>query len=110
MIRRLFNWALTVRQIDGSSPQNKLETRGIRVAMAEESIAYFGPRVMRHRTETGEERFAIHEVYFGKDGQVITHTEDALSDRASSIDQLRDVLQRLLEQEGAEMTTGDLNY
>src|SRR4051812_16987433 len=75
-----------------------------------EPIASVDYRVVRHRLETGDEEFAIHEVYFSADGQVQGYTEDALSPHVSSLTELKAVLQSLLELPGEEVLTGDLNY
>jgi hypothetical protein len=51
------------------------------------SISHFDTRVIRHRTETGSDEFAVHEVYYGSDGRIISHTLEALSPRRSSIEE-----------------------
>jgi hypothetical protein len=65
---------------------------------------------MRHRLSTGEEAFCVHEVYLRDDGQVATYTEDALSPRVASLDELRSALVNLLEQNQEEVVCGDLGY
>jgi hypothetical protein len=78
--------------------------------MGDSEIAYFETRVIRHRTDAGTEEYAIHEVYYGKEGEIITHTLEALSPRRSSLEELKSALITLLEEGGGEITTGDLNY
>lgn len=78
--------------------------------MESDRIAYFEPRVMRHRKGTGDEEYAIHDVYFSEDGRVVRYTLDALTPREPTVEQLKATLARLLEENGAEITTGDLHY
>lgn len=78
--------------------------------MASDNIAYFEPRVMRHRKETGEEEYAVHDVYFSDDGRVLRYTRDALSPREPTVEQLRAALVRFLAEGEDAITTGDLNY
>ncbi len=79
--------------------------------MGDESskIAYWEDRVMVHKTD-GMEEFGIHEVYFGEDGEVVTYTEDVLSPRAGSVEELKRLLLELLDQEGDEVVSGDFGY
>lgn len=74
-----------------------------------EKIAYYQERVMRHGHGEGGE-VAVHEVLFGEDDSVLGYTEDAVSPRAASVEELAAVLKGLLETEGDEVVCGDLNY
>ncbi|MBW3625292.1 MAG: DUF2321 domain-containing protein [Armatimonadetes bacterium] len=74
-----------------------------------ELFSYCEPRIMRRRTEAGEE-FAIHEVYFDGKGTIIGYTEDALSPREPTVERLKESLLRLMERRGEPITSGDLQY
>jgi hypothetical protein len=75
-----------------------------------EPVSYVEPRVMRHRTAAGSEEYAIHEVYLGADRQVQAYTQDALSPREPTIEDLRVRLTSLLKREDEKVLTGDLRY
>lgn len=64
----------------------------------ERETRYSEPRVLLHRTPDGTEEYAIHEVYFNGFGVAIDWTDDALSPRAPSIQDLREELLRLLQE------------
>ncbi|HTE16746.1 MAG TPA: hypothetical protein VK689_00020 [Armatimonadota bacterium] len=66
--------------------------------------------MIRHGGGTGREEFAIHEVFFSEDGDVVTHTLDALSPRASTVEVLRRALLDMLGSGKADITAGDLGY
>ena len=58
-------------------------------------------RVIRRRYETGEEYFAIHEVYYDNDGKPSSVTtlpvaifEDSINDLAITIDHIRECLDK----------------
>lgn len=76
----------------------------------DERDSYWEPRVMRHHYEDGSEEYAIHEVYFDGNGNVKRYTQDALSPRGPSLDELRDSLVCLIEENAEEVTAGDLGY
>ena len=63
---------------------------------------------MRHTQEQGEQTFAVHEVYFGSEGQVIAYTEDAISPHAATVSKLREAIILLLKRE--KPVSGDLGY
>ena len=77
---------------------------------SDQEIAYWMPRVMRHQIHPNGEEYGIHEVYFGKDNEVVAYTEDALSPRASSVSSLKTTLLGLLVQGQPTITSGDLGY
>lgn len=65
---------------------------------------------MRHLKETGDEEFAIHEVYFDDLDKVVTYTEAALSPREISVETLKVCLLELLAQSEDGVALGDLGY
>jgi exonuclease III len=73
-------------------------------------IAYWQPRVMRHTLADGSVEYAIHDVYFGKDGSVVTYTEHARSARMSSVAELESWIRALLAEGSVAVECGDLGY
>jgi hypothetical protein len=65
---------------------------------------------MRHMGPSGQEEYAMHDVYFGEDDQVITYTAEALSPRRPTVEELRAALKELCLQGVDEVVTGDLAY
>lgn len=53
-------------------------------------------RVMRHVAPSGEEFFAIHEVFYDDDGTPKGYTADAISVSGEDMDSLRWVLLRMI--------------
>jgi hypothetical protein len=79
--------------------------------MSETRITHWQPRVIRHTYSDGRTEYAIHDVYFGENDQVVTYTEDALSPREDSIAALERALSRLWELSAQEpVQSGDLQY
>ena len=74
------------------------------------SLTFWQPRVLRHRLPDGSAEYAIHEVYFTKDGSVVTCTEDALSDRRSSVADMESWIRLVLSEGKVEIVCGDLGY
>lgn len=73
-------------------------------------ISYWEARVMRHSKQEGADEFAIHEVYFSENDEIVTWTEEALSPRENSVEALRETLERFLTQPNEEIECGDLHY
>jgi hypothetical protein len=78
--------------------------------MESKPTRHFEPRVLRHHAAAGDVEYAVHEVYFDDDGRVLGYTEDALSPRQPSLEQLREALLRLLAEGVTTIRTGDLSY
>ena len=72
-------------------------------------IAYWEPRIMRH-TETNPPEYAVHEVYFDAEGRVIAYTDQAISPRAASIEELKRQLFVLIQRTEDTFPLGDLQY
>ena len=72
--------------------------------------SYWQPRVMRHVRDTGEEEFAIHEVYFTAQGDITGYTDDALSMREPTVEKLREKIVQLLQESPDGEVIGDLSY
>jgi len=73
-------------------------------------IHYWQPRVMRHSTNLKKEEYAIHEVYFNINDEVITYTCDALSSREASVELLKTELIKLRDYSTDEIILGDYGY
>jgi hypothetical protein len=73
-------------------------------------IAYWQPRVIRHPLPDGSAEYAVHDVYFGKDGDVITYTEHARSARKGSVAELESWIRSVLSEGKMEVVCGDLGY
>ncbi len=75
-----------------------------------DKIAYWEPRVMSTLADGMWTDCAVHEVYFNAVHQPVAWTRDALSPRASSVQELRDRLRALLQQDNDEVACGDQGY
>ena len=73
-------------------------------------INYWQPRVMRHIGGRKGDEYAIHEVYFDKDDNVVTYTSDALSPLETSVINLKNILLKCLNQVSDEIALGDSQY
>ncbi len=73
-------------------------------------ISYWEARVMRHAKQGGPDEFAIHEVYFSENDEIVTWTEDTLSPREDSVQGLRETLEWFLAQPNEHIECGDLHY
>jgi hypothetical protein len=73
-------------------------------------IAYWQPRVMRHTLPDGRTEYAVHDVYFGRDGGVVTYTEHARSARKGSVAELEAWIRSAIAEGQAEVVCGDLGY
>ncbi len=73
-------------------------------------IAYWQPRVMRHILPNGASEYAVHDVYFGKDGGIVTYTEHARSARKGSVADLEAWIRSVLSAGAQEVICGDLGY
>lgn len=62
----------------------------------------------RHKEHKGDV-YSIHEVFFDKEDNVVTYTEDALTPEKESISDLKNLLLDCLKQEKAELIFGDSN-
>ena len=76
--------------------------------MMDEENTYWRPQVMRHSAPKVE--YAIHEVYFFKNGTVAGYTGDALSNRYESIFALKEALEELKNSGENNIKCGDLGY
>src|SRR5262245_45167317 len=74
------------------------------------SLTFWRPQVMRHSLPGGENEYAIHEVYFAKDGVVHSYTEDALSPRMASVDELDAWIRSVLPEAESGVTCGELGH
>src|SRR5262245_32155750 len=73
-------------------------------------IAFWQPRVMRHSLADGRTEYAVHDVFFGSDGVVVTYTVHARSARKGSVTELEAWIRSVLADGQAEVVCGDLGY
>src|SRR4051794_24034661 len=73
-------------------------------------FTFWQPRVMRHSRPSGGQEYAIHEVYFAKDGVVQCYTEHALSARLPSVEELEAWTRSVLPEGESGVVCGDLGY
>jgi hypothetical protein len=75
-----------------------------------ERIAYYAPRVMRHRIDEGRCEYAIHDLYFDADDKVTTYTKAARSNRFSTVAELKAWIVEVLPKAENGIVCGDLGY
>ena len=76
----------------------------------ENRAAYFDPRVIQVLNLNGSTHFAIHEVYFYDNDKIESYTNQALSARANSLEELQLILKNFLASGEEKITCGDLKY
>lgn len=78
--------------------------------MSNKPESYWRPQVLRHISFDGADAFAIHEVHFFDFGIEWGSTEDAVSSRHSSVEELKTALEEFIASGDESIRCGDLNY
>lgn len=78
--------------------------------MSNKPESYWRPQVLRHTVSEQAFEYAIHEVHFSEYGKEWGLTEDAVSSRYSSVEELKADLEKFISSGAKSMRCGDLNY